>query len=155
GRSGSGCSKQHTTGPRAESACRAVTCRVQLLRAQPYPSSRSRFGYSSCCCSSSTCSPWFRRRRSWRRESCPGGEAIVQQIYKRVLAIFASIAGLAFGVHAAFAQDVPAPSEYQFFVTPYLWLSSVHATTLTPLDRVPQVNSNVSTIDLLSHLHGV
>jgi hypothetical protein len=40
-------------------------------------------------------------------------------------------------------------------VTPYLWLASVHATTLTPLEREPQVNSKVSTINLLSHLDGV
>jgi hypothetical protein len=39
-------------------------------------------------------------------------------------------------------------------VTPYLWLASVHATTLTPLEREPQVNSDVSFIDLLSHLDG-
>jgi hypothetical protein len=50
--------------------------------------------------------------------------------------------------------DATTPGGYQFFVTPYLWLASVHATTLTPLAREPQVNSNVSTIDLLSHLDG-
>ena len=44
---------------------------------------------------------------------------------------------------------------YEFFVTPYLWLASVHATTKTPLARVPEVNSNVSSIDLLRHLDGV
>ena len=32
--------------------------------------------------------------------------------------------------------------------------ASVHATTMTPLAREPEVNSNVSTIDLLSHLDG-
>jgi len=35
-----------------------------------------------------------------------------------------------------------------------MWLASVHATTLTPLAREPQVNSNVRTINLLSHLDG-
>jgi hypothetical protein len=65
-----------------------------------------------------------------------------------------SIAAVAFGLHAASAQDVTTPSGYQFFVTPYLWLASVHATTMTPLARRPEVNSNVSTIDLLSHLDG-
>jgi hypothetical protein len=54
----------------------------------------------------------------------------------------------------AFAQEVSAPGGYQFFVTPYLWLASVHATTTTPLAREPEVNSNVSFIDLLSHLDG-
>src|SRR5215472_15735459 len=71
-----------------------------------------------------------------------------------VVAVFASIIGMAFGMHAASAQDVTTPSGYQFFVTPYLWLASVHATTLPPLAHAPQVNSNVSTIDLLSHLDG-
>lgn len=36
----------------------------------------------------------------------------------------------------------------------HLWLPSIHATTLTPLEREPQVNSNVSFIDLLSHFDG-
>lgn len=54
----------------------------------------------------------------------------------------------------ALAQDVTTPSGYQFFVTPYLWLASIHATTKTPLALVPEVNSNVSFIDLLGHLNG-
>ena len=74
---------------------------------------------------------------------------------KLVLVAFASITGMVSGLHSASAQDASAPSGYQFFVTPYLWLASVHATTKTPLARVPDVNSNVSTIDLLSHLDGV
>jgi hypothetical protein len=78
----------------------------------------------------------------------------MRQTRKPILTIFASIAGVVSGLHAACAQEASAPSEYQFFVTPYLWLASVHATTLTPLDRAPQVNSNVSTIDLLSKLKG-
>src|SRR5262252_5533669 len=73
---------------------------------------------------------------------------------KVMSAALASLAGLAFGLHAASAQDASAPGEYQFFVTPYLWLASVHATTLTPLAREPEVNSNISTIHLLSHLDG-
>src|SRR5436190_604034 len=79
----------------------------------------------------------------------------MQQSRKLVLAICAGIAGIASGLHMACAQDAATPGGYQFFVTPYLWLSSVHATTKTPLPRVPEVNSNVSTIDLLSHLDGV
>jgi hypothetical protein len=78
----------------------------------------------------------------------------MQPTCKLILAIFASLAGIASGLHAASAQDASAPGGYQFFVTPYLWLASVHATTLTPLDRAPQVDSNVSTIDLLSKLKG-
>jgi hypothetical protein len=43
----------------------------------------------------------------------------------------------------------------QFFVTPYLWLAGVHATTLTPLAREAEVNSEVSVFQMLSHLDGV
>src|ERR1700746_1078626 len=78
----------------------------------------------------------------------------MKRTYKMIAAAVASLAGLAFGLHAASAQDASAPGEYDFFVTPYLWLASVHATTKTPLAREPEVNSNVSTIDLLSHLDG-
>src|SRR5271165_268041 len=45
--------------------------------------------------------------------------------------------------------------ECSFFVTPYLWLSGINATTKTPLAREPEVNSDVSAIDLLSHMSGV
>ena len=79
----------------------------------------------------------------------------MRQIPKLVVAVFASIAGIASGLHAASAQDASTPGGYQFFVTPYLWLAGVHATTMTPLTREPEVNSSVSTIDLLSHLEGV
>ena len=78
----------------------------------------------------------------------------MQRICKLIVVIFALIAGTASGLEEASAQDATTPGGYQFFVTPYLWLASVHATTLTPLAREPQVNSNVSTIDLLSHLDG-
>ena len=78
----------------------------------------------------------------------------MQQHKKRILALCASIAAIWSGLNAATAQEVSGPGGYQFFVTPYLWLASVHATTLTPLAREPEVNSNVSTIDLLSHLEG-
>src|SRR5262249_3670787 len=86
---------------------------------------------------------------SWRGEM-----QYIQKSYKLIAAVAAGIAGIASGLHAASAQDAAAPGGYQFFVTPYLWLASVHATTLTPLAREPEVNSNVSTIDLLSHLDG-
>jgi hypothetical protein len=78
----------------------------------------------------------------------------MHHIGKLIGAIFATIAGIVSGLQAASAQDAPFLDGYQFLVTPYLWLASVHATTLTPLAREPQVNSNVSTIDLLSHLDG-
>jgi len=76
----------------------------------------------------------------------------MQYLWRRILMVLASIAAIASGLNAAAAQEVSA--GYQFFVTPYLWLPSIHATTLTPLAHEPQVNSNVSFIDLLSHLDG-
>src|SRR5215468_11260846 len=81
-------------------------------------------------------------------------KAKTQQTWRQIFAVLVSIVGIASGLHTASAQDVTTASEYQFFVTPYLWLASVHATTLTPLEHEPEVNSNVSTIDLLSHLDG-
>ncbi len=78
----------------------------------------------------------------------------MKQTRKLIFAAFASIGVIAAGPHAASAQDASAPGGYQFFVTPYLWLASVHATTTTPLARLPEVNSNVSSIDLLSKLDG-
>jgi hypothetical protein len=78
----------------------------------------------------------------------------MQRIWKLIVGGLAGVAGFMSGLDPAFAQDASTPGGYQFFVTPYLWLASVHATTLTPLQREPQINSNVSTIDLLSHLEG-
>src|ERR1700758_4710596 len=78
----------------------------------------------------------------------------MRRICKMIVVSFAFIAGTASGLMEASAQEATTPSGYQFFVTPYLWLASVHATTSTPLAREPQVNSDVSTIDLLSHLEG-
>jgi hypothetical protein len=56
---------------------------------------------------------------------------------------------------AARAQDATAPGGVQFFVTPYLWLSGINAAIKTPLARAPEVNADVSAIDLLSHLSAV
>src|SRR5690349_17105107 len=78
----------------------------------------------------------------------------MQQTRVLIFLAFASIAVTASGPKAASAQDASTTGGYQLLVTPYLWLASVHATTLTPLVREPQINSNVSTIDLLSHLDG-
>ena len=78
----------------------------------------------------------------------------MKQTCSLILSVLGSIAGIAFGPHAASAQDVSAPAGYQFFVTPYLWLASVHSTTSTPLEHEPEVNSDVSFIHLLSHLDG-
>jgi hypothetical protein len=55
----------------------------------------------------------------------------------------------------ACAQDMSALSGMEFYVTPYLWLSGINAAIKTPLERAPEVNTDVSAIDLLSHLNGV
>jgi len=67
-----------------------------------------------------------------------------------LLAILISIAGFALVFPAASAQDAPAPDTYQFSVTPYLWLASVHAMTQTPFALAPEVNSSVSAVQALS-----
>jgi hypothetical protein len=58
-------------------------------------------------------------------------------------------------VQPACAQDAANLYGMQFYVTPYLWLSGINATVKTPLVRAPEVNSSVSVIDLLRHLHGI
>jgi len=83
----------------------------------------------------------------------------MQQTYKLMIATLGGIAvmlaGLGIGARSASAQDATGPYGMQFFVTPYLWLASVHATTMTPLPRRPEVDSDVSVIQLLSHLDAV
>jgi hypothetical protein len=83
----------------------------------------------------------------------------MQQSLKPIPSVLASLAvtlaALVVGLDPACAQDALSPGGMQFFVTPYLWLSGINATTKTPLPREPEVNSDVSAIDLLSHLSGV
>ena len=78
----------------------------------------------------------------------------MHKTHRLILWVFTTIAPFAAVLNTTAAQEVSAPGGYQFFVTPYLWLASVHATTTTPIALRPEVNSNVSTIDLLSHLDG-
>ena len=78
----------------------------------------------------------------------------MQQIRTLIFAVFASIAGIASGLHGACAQDATGPYGMQFFVTPYLWLAGIDATTKTPLQRLPEVNSSVGPFQLLGHLDG-
>jgi hypothetical protein len=73
---------------------------------------------------------------------------------KLILAVFASIVGIVSGLHAASAQETPSLGHPEFFVTPYLWLAGVYATTQTPLDRIPSVNSSVGPFEMLGHLEG-
>src|SRR5215469_18593634 len=79
----------------------------------------------------------------------------MHQTQRFLLLVFGGIAAFAALPNTAAAQEVSAaPGGYQFFVTPYLWMASVHVTTTPPLERRPEVNSNVSFYDLLSHLDG-
>jgi hypothetical protein len=84
---------------------------------------------------------------------------MMQQSRKPIPAAVASLtvvlAVVVAGTHLACAQDTAGQDRTQFFVTPYLWLSGINATTKTPLPREPEVNSDVSAIDLLSRLSGV
>lgn len=66
-----------------------------------------------------------------------------------------TLAGLGAGTRPVRAQDAAASGGLETFVTPYLWLSGIYAMTRTPLPRQPEVNSDRSFIDLLSHLDGV
>jgi hypothetical protein len=97
-----------------------------------------------------------------------------------VLAVL--LAAIGTGASAAYAQQYPAPggpptspspaapvlsqppappppgtltSGLQVSVTPYLWLSSVHTTINTPLERAPTVDSNIGAFQLLGHLQSV
>jgi hypothetical protein len=50
---------------------------------------------------------------------------------------------------------MPCGRWLQVFVTPYLWLSGLDATIKTPLLGRPEVNTDVSAVDMLSHLSAV
>ena len=65
-----------------------------------------------------------------------------------------SIIAIALGGNPAGAQDSGGLGHPQIFVTPYLWLSGIYATTQTPLARVPEVNSSVGPFELLGKLTG-
>lgn len=58
------------------------------------------------------------------------------------------------GTRTSTAQEATGPGGMQIFVTPYLWLAGVYATTETPLARVSTVNSSVDPFELLGKLDG-
>lgn len=82
----------------------------------------------------------------------------MQQYRKPILSMLASLAavlgGIGGGGDLAFAQEATGPGEIQYFITPYLWLAGVYATTTTPLERAPQVNSSVGPFEMLGDLKG-
>jgi len=72
--------------------------------------------------------------------------------------LLAALVGLVLigaGTRPAGAQDAPLPGGVQILFTPYLWLANINSTILTPLERVPQVNSDVGAFQLLGHLNAV
>jgi hypothetical protein len=64
-------------------------------------------------------------------------------------------AGIGAGVHPVSAQEATGPASIQYFVTPYLWLAGTYATTTTPIERAPEVNSSVGPFQMLGNLKGV
>jgi hypothetical protein len=83
----------------------------------------------------------------------------MQHFDKPVISLVASLAvtlaAIMGGLHPACAEDPASPGGMQLYVTPYLWLSGINVATKTPLALEPKVSSDVSAIDLLSHLSGV
>ena len=99
----------------------------------------------------------------------PGGacRGITRRLCKLARAPLASLAVSLAVIGAAtppsVAQEAPPPEgaqdsgglgHPQFFVTPYLWLAGVYATTQTPLERVSTVDSSVGPFEMLGHLEG-
>ena len=105
-----------------------------------------------------------------RRSRAFGGNFRRRRFRWGLTGIAIAAAAIVSEARPAYAQQLPAPgappavplsapdppaSGLQVFVTPYLWLSGINAAINTPLQRAPQVNSDVSAIDVLSHLDGV
>ena len=86
------------------------------------------------------------------------GGTIMHLLRKFTLSALASLAvtlaAIGAGPSSACAQEATGPYGMQFFVTPYLWLAGIDATTKTPLQRLPEVNSSVGPFQLLGHLDG-
>jgi hypothetical protein len=59
------------------------------------------------------------------------------------------------GTRPARAQEITLPGGAQILLTPYLWLAGAHSTILTPLERAPEVNSDVGAFQLRGHLSAV
>src|ERR1700738_1577469 len=81
-----------------------------------------------------------------------------RQLHNFALSALASLAvtlaAIGAGPPSACAQDATGPYGMQLFVTPYLWLAGIDATTKTPWQRIPEVHSSVGPFQLLGHLDG-
>jgi hypothetical protein len=79
-----------------------------------------------------------------------------RRLARSVLAsLFVAVALLGPGTRPAGAQGTVLPGGTEIYFTPYLWLANVNSTILTPIDRVPQVNSEVGAFQLLGHLSAI
>jgi hypothetical protein len=75
-------------------------------------------------------------------------------ILSALTSLAVALAAIGAGPSSASAQEATWPYGMQFFVTPYLWLAGINATTKTPLPRAPEVNSSVGPFQLLGDLNG-
>jgi hypothetical protein len=71
------------------------------------------------------------------------------------MGLFVGLALAGAGTQPAGAQDTTLPGGVEILFTPYLWLANVNSTILTPIDRVPQVDSDVGAFQLLGHLNAI
>src|ERR1700730_19373055 len=75
-------------------------------------------------------------------------------ILSALASLAVTLAAIGAGPPSARAQEATGPYGMQFFVTPYLWLAGIDATTKTPLQRLPEVNLRLGPFQLLGHLDG-
>jgi hypothetical protein len=75
-------------------------------------------------------------------------------ILSALISLAVALVAIGAGPSSACAQEATGPYGMQFFVTPYLWLAGIDATTKTPLQQAPEVNSSVGPFQLLGHLDG-
>ena len=75
-------------------------------------------------------------------------------VFSALASLAVTLAAIRAGPSSARAQETTLPYGMQLFVTPYLWLAGIDATTKTPLQRLPEVNSSVGPFQLLGHLNG-
>src|SRR5215831_9568459 len=85
----------------------------------------------------------------------PPTEGARRLAWSVLTSLFVAVALLGPGTRPAGAQGTVLPGGTEIYFTPYLWLANVNSTILTPIDRVPQVNSDVGAFQLLGHLSAI
>jgi hypothetical protein len=91
----------------------------------------------------------MRRRSSVpdARLSRAAGAGWVRRVSLAPAAVFAF-------ANAAAAQQA-SPEQWQFYLTPYLWIAGVTGTVKTPFPKVPEQNLEAGFGDVLSHLDAI